>query len=81
MTVVVRFSPHARITFPKAVADVFQPNTLTITREHDAVPIELQPDEWIEAMVYDVDGYPVFAFQNSSIHSQQMAADVDPRRI
>ena len=80
MTVVVRFSPHARITFPKAVADVFRPDTLTITREHADVPIELQPDEWIEAMVYDVDGYPMYAFQNSTIAQQHVIANDDPRR-
>lgn len=81
MTVRVQCSPYATITFPNAVADVFEPDTLTITRE-DREWI-LQPDEWTEAAVYDENGYPVYAFQNSTVRAVTdfQASATDARRI
>lgn len=81
MSVIVRAGPFVSITFPKAFADVFERNTLTITRLDGRHFATLAPPDWDTADVYDDEtGYCAYSFENPAVKRQHAGASADPRR-
>jgi hypothetical protein len=70
---------------PRAVADVFDGDTLTISSlDDESIIREFQPGDWVSVTVYDGSGHPLYTHNATTPPRELYPVAVlagDPRRI
>lgn len=73
--------PTGVVTFPHAVADVFELDVLTVTWGSGVEARVYPPDTWEDVTVYGEDDYPLYWHRNSNLETVRARVAEDLKTI